>query len=197
VPECDTLPVLRDSSPFERTSVICDELVPMNIERWPNEDEMVAELYGGAWADPEDWAKRCRPDGCVICTSGRPYGIVGGLAHTWVTTDPEVAVFGYVCVISKSHAVEPFDLPTTDQATFWREAMAVARALSERLRPIKMNYEIHGNTLPHLHMHLLPRQPDDAFVGRPIDLKEFHHRYTESDLEMLKAAVRSAAFDEA
>ena len=46
-------------------------------------------------------------------------------------------------------------------------------------------------------MHLLPRQSDDAFVGRPIDLKEFHHRYTESDLEMLKAAVRSAAFDEA
>ena len=169
----------------------------MSIERWPNEDEMVAELYGGVWADPESWAKRCRPDGCVVCTSGRPYGIVGGLAHIWVTTDPEVAVFGYVCVISKLHAVEPFDLSIADQATFWREAMAVARAVSERLRPIKMNYEIHGNTLPHLHMHLLPRQPDDAFVGRPIDLKEFHHRYTESDLEMLKAAVRSAAFDKA
>jgi diadenosine tetraphosphate (Ap4A) HIT family hydrolase len=169
----------------------------MSIERWPNEDEMVAELYGGVWADPESWAKRCHPDGCVVCTSGRPYGIIGELGCSWITTDPEVAVFGYVCVISKLHAVEPFDLPTADQATFWREAMAVARALSQRLRPIKMNYEIHGNTLPHLHMHLLPRQPDDAFVGRPIDLKEFHHRYTESDLGILKAAVRSAAFDEA
>jgi len=168
-----------------------------SIERWPNEAEMVAELYGGAWADPARWAQRCRPEGCVIGTSGQPYGIVGGLAHTWVTTDPEVAIFGYVCVISKSHAVEPFDLPSADQATFWREAMAVARALSRALRPIKMNYEIHGNTLPHLHMHLLPRQPDDAFVGRPIDLKEFHHRYTEPDLEMLRAAVRAAAFDEA
>jgi diadenosine tetraphosphate (Ap4A) HIT family hydrolase len=168
-----------------------------SVERWPNEDEMVAELYGGAWADPESWAKRCRPEGCIICASRRPYGIVGELAHTWVTTDPAVAIFGYVCVISKSHAVEPFDLSGADQATFWREAMAVARALSERLHPIKMNYEIHGNTLPHLHMHLLPRQPEDAFVGRPIDLKEFHHHYTESDLEMLKAAVRAAALDEA
>ena len=84
-----------------------------------------------------------------------------------------------------------------DRATFWREAMAVARALSQRLHPVKMNYEIHGNTLPHLHMHLLPRQPDDAFVGRPIDLKEFHHRYTETDIELLKAVVRSAALAEA
>jgi diadenosine tetraphosphate (Ap4A) HIT family hydrolase len=76
-------------------------------------------------------------------------------------------------------------------------AKAVARALSQRLYPVKMNYEIHGNTLPHLHMHLLPRQPDDAFVGRPIDLKEFHHRYTETDIELLKAVVRSAALAEA
>ena len=157
---------------------------------------MVAELYGGAWADPESWAKRCRPDGCVICTSGRPFGIIGELAHTWVTTDPEVAVFGYVCVISKSHAVEPFDLPEADRAAFWCEAMAVARALSQRLHPVKMNYEIHGNTLPHLHMHLLPRQPDDAFVGRPIDLREFHHRYSETDIELLRAVVRSAALAE-
>jgi diadenosine tetraphosphate (Ap4A) HIT family hydrolase len=71
--------------------------------------------------------------------------------------------------------------------------MALARALSEALRPVKMNYEIHGNTLPHLHMHLLPRQPDDAFVGRPIDLKEFHHRYTDAELELLRAVVRSVA----
>ncbi len=169
----------------------------MSIERWPNEDDMIDELYGGVWADSERWAQRCDPEGCVICTAGRPHGIVGKLAHTWVATDPEVAVYGYVCVISTSHVVEPFDLPSPDQATFWHEAMAVARAISARLRPIKMNYEIHGNTLPHLHMHLLPRQPDDPFVGRPIDLKEFHHRYTESDLEMLKAVVRSAALDKA
>ena len=104
-----------------------------------------------------------------MCTSGHPYGIIADLNHTWVTTDPEVAIFGYVCVISKVHAVEPFDLP--DQgAAFWQEAMAVAQVVNRLYRPVKLNYEIHGNTLPHLHMHLFPRQPDDGFVGRPIDL---------------------------
>ena len=60
--------------------------------------------------------------------------------------------------------------PTTDQMPFCREAMAVSEALNRYVRPVKMNYEIHGNTLPHLQMHLLPRQLDDAFVGRPIDM---------------------------
>lgn len=167
----------------------------MPIEGWPDEDEMVADLYGGAWADPERWAARCRPDACVVCTSGHPYGILTELDHTWVTTDPEVAIFGYVCVISKVHAVEPFDLSRNAQVEFWFEVLAVARALSHALHPIKMNYEIHGNTLPHLHVHLMPRQPDDAFVGRPIDLREFHHRYSDDELSMLQAVVAAAAIE--
>ena len=161
----------------------------MTIERWPNEAEMIAQLYGGAWSNPTDWAARCRPEGCIVCSSGRPYGILTESDHVWVTTDPEVALFGYVCVISKIHAVEPFDLPRDNQVSFWMDTMAVARAITSVLSPIKMNYEIHGNTLPHLHMHLLPRQAEDAFVGRPIDLKEFHHRYTDHDIANLRTAI--------
>ena len=110
-----------------------------------------------------------------MCASGRPYGIIADLNQTWVTTDPEVAIFGYVCVISKLHVVEPFDLPDHGVA-FWQEAMAVAKAVNELYRPVKLNYEIHGNTLPHLHMHLFPRRPDDGFIGRPIDVKDTRHR---------------------
>jgi diadenosine tetraphosphate (Ap4A) HIT family hydrolase len=32
-----------------------------------------------------------------------------------------------------------------------------------------MNYEIHGNSIPHLHMHFFPRYRGDHFEGRPID----------------------------
>jgi diadenosine tetraphosphate (Ap4A) HIT family hydrolase len=167
----------------------------MPLEPWPNEQEMVADLYGGAWADIDSWLRRCRPDGCVICTAGRPYGIIGELAGTWVTTDIEVAVYGYVCVISKVHAVEPYQLSEAEQLQFWRDSMAVAAELAALFGPVKMNYEIHGNTLPHLHMHLFPRRPDDPFVGRSIDLREVHHRYTEADLARLRAAVGRCAQD--
>ena len=33
----------------------------------------------------------------------------------------------------------------------------MAQGLAEAIGPAKMNYEIHGNTIPHLHMHLLSR----------------------------------------
>jgi len=106
--------------------------------------------------------------GCIVCTSGRPYGIIADLDHTWVTTDPEVAIFGYVCVISKVHAVEPFDLPD-EGAAFWLEAMAVAQVVNRLYRPVKLNYQIHGNTLPHLHMHLFPvNQTTGSSVARSI-----------------------------
>jgi diadenosine tetraphosphate (Ap4A) HIT family hydrolase len=165
----------------------------MPLERWPNETEMTAELYGGVWADLDEWARRCQPDGCVICTAGHPYGIIGELTGSWVTTDPAVAVYGYACVISKVHAAEPYELSEPDQMQFWRDSMAVAAELADLLRPVKMNYEIHGNTLPHLHMHLFPRRPDDPFVGRPIDAREVHHRYSEDELARLRAAVARCA----
>jgi diadenosine tetraphosphate (Ap4A) HIT family hydrolase len=34
-----------------------------------------------------------------------------------------------------------------------------------------LNYEIHGNSLPHLHMHFFPRYRGDQFEGQPIDPK--------------------------
>jgi diadenosine tetraphosphate (Ap4A) HIT family hydrolase len=94
---------------------------------------------------------------CPICDRGEPLGIVAELESTWVTTDAESPVPGYVCLVSKRHVVEPFELPTDELDAFWRESMLVARAAAELLKPSKMNYVIHGNTIPHLHMHLYPR----------------------------------------
>jgi diadenosine tetraphosphate (Ap4A) HIT family hydrolase len=37
---------------------------------------------------------------------------------------------------------------------------------------VKLNWEIHGNTIPHLHAHLFPRYVGDRFEGRPIDARE-------------------------
>ena len=36
---------------------------------------------------------------------------------------------------------------------------------------VKINYELHGNTMPHLHMHLFPRYLDDSFPSAPIDYR--------------------------
>jgi len=41
--------------------------------------------------------------------------------------------------------------------------------LKEVTGAFRINYEIHGNTVPHLHVHLIPRYMDDPFAGNPID----------------------------
>ena len=43
--------------------------------------------------------------------------------------------------------------------------MDIARGVSQATQPVKVNYEIHGNTIPHLHVHVFPRFRGDPFEG--------------------------------
>lgn len=80
-------------------------------------------------------------------------------------------VRGYVCLVSRIHAVELHDLPEEAAAAFMRDARKVSKAVSAATGTVKLNYEIHGNSLPHLHMHFFPRYRGDQFEGKPIDPK--------------------------
>jgi len=55
-----------------------------------------------------------------------------------------------------------------------------------------MNYEIHGNTIPHLHLHLFPRFAGDPFEGRPIDGRTIGFRRSQDEIARLTAAVARA-----
>jgi diadenosine tetraphosphate (Ap4A) HIT family hydrolase len=52
-----------------------------------------------------------------------------------------------------------------------RDAQRVSKSLIAATGAVKMNYEIHGNSLPHLHMHFFPRYRGDRFEGKAIDPK--------------------------
>lgn len=83
---------------------------------------------------------------------------------------PEAApVRGYACLVARTHVVELHDLDEDNAQAFMRDARRVSRALSRVTGAVKLNYEIHGNTLPHLHMHFFPRYVGDVFEGKPID----------------------------
>ena len=55
-----------------------------------------------------------------------------------------------------------------DMANFMEDVQRVARALHKVTGAVKINYEIHGNSMPHLHVHLFPRYIDDDFPSAPI-----------------------------
>jgi diadenosine tetraphosphate (Ap4A) HIT family hydrolase len=81
---------------------------------------------------------------------------------------------GYACLVFRRHAVELHDLTPDEASAFMRDVQRVSRAVARVTDAVKMNYEIHGNTLPHLHMHFFPRRRGDPFEDRAIDPKLVH-----------------------
>ncbi len=147
---------------------------------------------GVVWSRPTEWELRRTIEGCVICTSGKPLDVVAELPSCWATAQRVAPLPGYVCVVARKHVVEPFEMSADEQGSFWRDAMLVARAVDNLIQPIKMNYEIHGNTLPHLHLHLFPRQPDDPYVGGPIDPRTVEFVRSDAEIEALASAIEAA-----
>jgi len=127
---------------------------------------------------------------CPICTRGEPLDLIGELPAVWITAPEATPLPGSLCLVAKRHVREPFELPEDERGQFWADIDMVAKAVSEQLQPSKINYEIHGNTLDHLHLHLYPRSPGDRFEGMPIDGASRHSRSTE-DLARLRELVAS------
>jgi diadenosine tetraphosphate (Ap4A) HIT family hydrolase len=131
----------------------------------------------------------------VICTSGRSLDVVAETPTIWVTAARDAPLPGYVCVVAKQHVVEQFELTAVQQATFWHDTMVVARPVADLVHPVKMNYEIHGNTLPHLHLNLFPRSIDDPYVGGPIDPRVATFRRSDAELSALQVVVSRSLVD--
>jgi diadenosine tetraphosphate (Ap4A) HIT family hydrolase len=176
-----------------RSSPAPSESVPGSPTIWPMEDVGAGGSTGGTiWSDLLAWTRQKSPEGCDICRSGHPAEVIAGTEACWITAPVEAPLPGYVCVVSKRHVNEPYEMTPLEQAQFWRDAMTVAEAIAQATHPIKMNYEIHGNTLPHLHLHLFPRHTDDPYVGGPIDPTRASFRRTELELTRLRSAVAEA-----
>jgi diadenosine tetraphosphate (Ap4A) HIT family hydrolase len=133
-----------------------------------------------------------RDSECVICASGTPAAVIAEGPRCWVTAPERAPLPGYVCVVSKTHVVEPFDLPQDHQAAFWLDVCCVARAVRDAVGSSKINYEIHGNTIRHLHLHVFPRYPDDPFTGGPIDGASQGFRRSPTQLRELTIAIQTA-----
>ncbi len=124
-----------------------------------------------SWNDPARWAALYSGAACPICIRQKPLDVVATLEASWVTMQEAAPVSGYACLVSQLHAVELHDLPEADASAFMRDAQRVSRALKTATGAVKLNYEIHENSLPHLHMHFFPRYCGDRFEGQPINPK--------------------------
>lgn len=139
----------------------------------------------------------CRGDDCVICRRGRPLDVIVELGVSYLTAGERVPLKGTCCVVLKRHAVELHDLSEAEGAAFTQDLRLVSRALQAVTGALKLNWEIHGNTIPHLHAHVYPRYRGDPFENTCIDpRRETAPAYGPGEFPDFVARLK-AAFDEA
>ena len=107
---------------------------------------------------------------CVMCTrvAGEGPLFIADLPTSRVYFNEDQFFPGWVFVVLKRHAVELYELTASERAAQVEDVARVARALSSVYQPVKMNYELLGNQVPHIHWHLVPRLADDPEPRGPV-----------------------------
>jgi len=150
-----------------------DEFLGLAIDR-----DVVAFLQQSArrWMPRSRWNELVRGEGCRIChdlMSNEPVSEEGfkvcDLGITRLRLRSNQFVPGYCVLMCLDHVREPYELDAAKQRIFFDDLMRAGHAIDEVLKPDKMNFEILGNGMPHLHCHIKPRFYGDGFPGIPIN----------------------------
>jgi len=71
-------------------------------------------------------------------------------------------------VYDPAHVTRPSELDLEQWQKFSADAWVAERAVSRALQPDHINVECLGNTVPHLHISIVPRYQSDRRWGHPI-----------------------------
>lgn len=151
-----------------------------------------------AWWPSAEWAALVQGEGCPLCkvleepeADGEGF-FVAELASSHLRMPRNQFVRGYCVLVCRVHVKEPHELPPGQQVAFFGELTAAARALESVFQPIKMNYLILGNQVPHLHAHLVPRFADDPAPGAALSPGDGVRPLTDEEYQRQIDSVRAA-----
>ena len=143
------------------------------------------------WRDPPVWDKWIRGEECPICHSLSSENAVAELEFVRVMMSPDAPMRGYVWLPFRRHVIELHELSEAEGAGLFRNLRRVSGVIQSITRAVKLNYEIHGNTVPHLHVHIFPRYPGDPFEGGPINPRQVRDPvYEPGEFDELRNQIR-------
>lgn len=147
----------------------------------------------------ERWDALIRGDGCPLCSVVQaaeiddPYGyFVADLEGGRLRLAADQHLPGYCLLISKKHVREPYELEREERTAFFEDMSRVGEALERVYGALKINYEILGNSVPHLHCHIQPRYYGDPYPNRPATRPAQWDALPEARYRERAAAIRAA-----
>ena len=145
--------------------------------------------------DPAAWLRLAQENHCAYCQKDDDPAHSSTLklfTYSELCAHPRVCLKGTCYLISRQHYVELFDLGEAALLGFMQEAQVAARVLKDVTGAFRINYEIHGNTIPHFHLHLFPRYLDDPFGGVSIDYARVEPPvYAEGEFDRFVATMQA------
>jgi len=106
---------------------------------------------------------------CSIVAGASPCHEIYRDDATLAFMDINPANHGHCLVIPKTHFGNIFEMPPEAFAAVASAVVKVARAVNDELRPgglsvLQANGALAGQTVPHVHVHVLPRRADDNLL---------------------------------
>ena len=153
---------------------------------------------------PAEFYALRRGEGCPMCAEGRPdetpWGdrIFAGEVSDAYLVRADIQRGLSIVVFRGRHVVEPTELSADEATRFFAELLHAGRAIERVFEPVKMNYDILGNSVPHLHVHVIPRYADDPRPEWPFPFPAeeppaFPDVELRADAARLRAAARSSS----
>lgn len=111
---------------------------------------------------------------CLICKriqdikeNRNPY-FISELPTGYVVLGDHQFQRGYTLFLCKQHVTELHKLTPRFKNRFLLDMSKVAEAVYKVFKPIKLNYELLGNSHSHMHWHLFPRYNSDLIPNEPV-----------------------------
>jgi diadenosine tetraphosphate (Ap4A) HIT family hydrolase len=137
--------------------------------------------------------------GCHACAGTWPRAdhFILDLALSKVYLHDDQFFPGWTMVVFRRHRTELFHLAQEERLQLIEEVNLVAKAVAQLYEARKVNYELLGNQLPHIHWHIIPRLATDPAPLEPV-WRVRHEPLSRSGPELqstvrrLQQAIRSA-----
>ena len=125
---------------------------------------------------------------CSYCSEGElldAFGIkIGELSMSKVILFREQSHRGRIIVACKKHVDDITMLSAEERVQYMEDVNHVAEILHELFHPDKINFGAYGDTMHHLHFHLVPKYRDEfewggVFAMNPNQVKLSSEEYDE------------------
>jgi diadenosine tetraphosphate (Ap4A) HIT family hydrolase len=108
---------------------------------------------------------------CRYCTSADDISeVVAELEVSKLLLTKDQTYRGRCILALKDHKTEVFQLESEELQAWARDLARSAKAIYQAFSPGKINYGVYGDTYPHFHVHLVPKQKDGTSWGGPFEL---------------------------